>query len=295
MAVEEHEAAGLEYLDLITRLLQRLRLAHDMAGLWEAADVQWWWRKARRSDDIGQTFWLDGSEPVAAVLLTDWGRAWSCDPIVAGTAAPSLESVWSRALARIDSFALEVVEVAARNDDVPMLELLTATGFSVTGDEGWAAWMLPADRPEVPTPPEGYRLLDRTQTKRRHHFSERNGAGVAERLAQCSLYRPELDLFVEAPNGDVVSYGLFWFDPVTAVGFVEPMGTEEGHRRLGLARLVLASGLDRLAVVGSRRLKVNYEADNVASRSLYLEAGFRAESAGRVYRRRRAVEPHWRQ
>jgi hypothetical protein len=76
MAVREREATGVECLDLITRLLQRLRLAHPTAGLWEAADLQWWWRKPRRSDEIGQTFWLDGSEPVAAVILTEWGRCW---------------------------------------------------------------------------------------------------------------------------------------------------------------------------------------------------------------------------
>ena len=117
-------------------------------------------------------------------------------------------------------------------------------------------------------------------------MSGRSGEEVAERLAQCSLYRPELDLFVEAPNGEVASYALFWFDPVTSVGLLEPMRTEERYWRMGLARFVLASGLERLAALGSRRLKVNYEAGNVASRNLYLGAGFRPESTSRVYSRR---------
>jgi ribosomal protein S18 acetylase RimI-like enzyme len=141
----------------------------------------------------------------------------------------------------------------------------------------------------MPAPPAGYRLLDRTETNRRHHFVARNGDAVAERLGQCSLYRPELDLFVEGPDTTVVSYGLFWLDPVTGVGLLEPMGTDEGHRRLGLARLVLATGLNRLADLGASRLKVNYEVDNVASRHLYLDAGFRPESTARVYSRRRAT------
>ncbi len=240
--MQEYEATDVEYLYLITRLLQRLRLAHPTAGLWEAADLQWWWRKPRRSDEIGQTFWLDGSEPVAAVILTDWGRCWGSDPIAGASTVPSLRDLWSRALRRIDTLALDTVEVAARDDDIAMRQLLGAAGFSTTGEEGAAAWMLPAQRPAVPTPPAGYRLLDRTETNRRHHFVARNGDAVAERLGQCSLYRPELDLFVEAPDGTVVSHGLFWFDPVTGVGLLEPMGTDEGHRRLGLARLVLATG-----------------------------------------------------
>ena len=45
MSVREVRAAGLEALMLATELLQRARLADPQAGLWEAADVQWWWRK----------------------------------------------------------------------------------------------------------------------------------------------------------------------------------------------------------------------------------------------------------
>ena len=38
MAVSEVRASGLEYLALVTALLQRARLADAEAGLWEAAD-----------------------------------------------------------------------------------------------------------------------------------------------------------------------------------------------------------------------------------------------------------------
>ncbi len=55
----------------------------------------------------------------------------------------------------------------------------------------------------------------------------RNGGRVAELLAECSLYRPELDLAVYAPRGEVAGYGLFWADPETGVGLVEPMRTED--------------------------------------------------------------------
>ncbi len=74
MAIREVQASGLEYLALATALLQRAR--HAEAGLREAADLQWWWRTPRRSDAIGQLFWVDEEGPVAAVVLTDWGRVW---------------------------------------------------------------------------------------------------------------------------------------------------------------------------------------------------------------------------
>jgi predicted N-acetyltransferase YhbS len=74
---------------------------------------------------------------------------------------------------------------------------------------------------------------------------------------------------VEAPDGQTAGYGLFWADPVTRVGLVEPMRTEEPHRGRGIASHILAAGLGRLAVTGCDRLKVSSDI------SLYLRAGFR--------------------
>jgi hypothetical protein len=126
----EHVATGSEYLDLATKLLQRARLEDPTAGLWEAGDVQWWWRRDRPSDRAGQTFWLDDAgAPVAAVIFTDWGdtsfhssvSTWSCDPFVLPSNAEAmLPVVWSRALERIDSLALDTVDVIARDDDTKL-------------------------------------------------------------------------------------------------------------------------------------------------------------------------------
>ena len=51
----------------------------------------------------------------------------------------------------------------------------------------------------------------------------RNGPLVEHRLRQCSLYDPTLDLAVEDERGTVAGYALFWFDPSTEVGLLEPM------------------------------------------------------------------------
>lgn len=125
MAIHEVRASGLEYLALATELLQRARQANAEEGVWEAADLQWWWRTPRRSDAIDQIFWIDDEGPVAGVVLTDWGRTWGCDPIVVrGVSTVPLPTVWARALEAIDSFALEAVEVLARDDDLQLRGLL---------------------------------------------------------------------------------------------------------------------------------------------------------------------------
>ena len=64
------DAHGAEALDLATRLLQRARTVDPAAGVWEAADLQWWSRRPRPSDALPQRFRLEDGEPVAVPLLT---------------------------------------------------------------------------------------------------------------------------------------------------------------------------------------------------------------------------------
>ncbi len=48
----------------------------------------------------------------------------------------------------------------------------------------------------------GYRLLSRAEAPGwLYPTIARNGARVEQRLRECSLYRPELDLMVVAPDG----------------------------------------------------------------------------------------------
>lgn len=281
-------ASGLSYLELVTWLLRRIRLADGGAGVWEAADLQWWWRTPRETDHIGQAFWLDDRGPVAALLLTQWGRRWDLDPIL----SPELgdgerDRVWEEGLAWLDSFSRERVEVLAREDDPALTDRLIGAGFAPTGEGGAEAWMDAGDRPPMPALPDGYRLVDRTQTLARpHHMIGRSGPEVEARLRQTSMYDPQLDLAVEAPDGEIAGYGMFWRDPVTRVGMVEPMRTEDRHQRRGLARAVLAAGLERLAARGARRLKISYESP--VARDLYLSSGFRTASTSRTYARDRS-------
>jgi ribosomal protein S18 acetylase RimI-like enzyme len=278
------ELSGRAYLGAVTRLLQRRRLADPIGGVWEAADFQWWWRRVRPSDELGQLFWVDGAgEPIAAVTLNDWGGAWECD-VIAGPA--DFDPVWERALARIAELELRSVSMRVRDDDELMLGALREAGFVPAGDEDSSSWLEAARRPEVSELPHGFRLRSRAETADRpHHMIRRNGEQVAERLTSCSLYDPELDLLVEAPNGDRAGYAVFWADPVTRVGLVEPMRTEDEYQRRGIARHLLTVGIDRLAARGCERMKVSYLAENAGAKALYLGVGFEPSDTSRVYRR----------
>ncbi|HXH88174.1 MAG TPA: hypothetical protein VNI55_06170 [Gaiellaceae bacterium] len=73
MTVHELRASGVDYVRPVTELLQRARAGDAAAGLWEAADLQWWWRSPWRSDEFDQLFWVDDAGPVAAVVFAGGG------------------------------------------------------------------------------------------------------------------------------------------------------------------------------------------------------------------------------
>jgi GNAT superfamily N-acetyltransferase len=288
---EPVELAGPEYLHVVTAMLQRIRLAEPSDGPWEAADLQWWWRRDQHPDPANARFWLGGDgAPVAAVVFTDWGDRWGCE-LLARRADESLvhDALWPWALQRATQLSAKPVDVAVVDDDLMWVAQLTDAGFVPTDDVVVECWMATEDRPAITSLADGYRLSSRAIAGGRpHHMIKRSGPFVADRLRECSLYRAELDLFVEAADGDVAAYGLFWADPVTGVGLVEPMRTEDDHQNRGLARHVLTAGLDLLASRGCHRLKIGYVDGNEAARRVYLDTGFRPRSSSRTYR----LAPH---
>jgi GNAT superfamily N-acetyltransferase len=286
--VLEREVAGFQYLELITALLQRARLTDRRAGVFEAADLQWWWRRDQHADPTRARFWIDGDNtPIGGLVFTDWGRSWGCDVITAHEDPTwAINAIWPVALERMDMLTDAAVDVAVRDDDPITGLLLSENGFAPAGPAAVTCTLPAADRPRVGKLPPGYRLKSRAiQPRTPHHMVARNGVHVAQRLLECSLYRPEMDLYVETNDGDLAGYGLFWADPVTRVGLVEPMRTEEAHQGRGLAGHVLTTGLDLLTRHGCTQLKVTYMEDNEVSRRLYLGTGFLPAFRSQTYRR----------
>lgn len=283
MAVRTVTASGLAAVELTTTLLQRVRSTDPRAGMWEAADIQWWWRKPRRSDEVEQVFWVDERGPVATVRLTsEDSGSWQCDPILVPD-APGVDAaqVWAGAWEQVGRHVPGAVEVPVRDDDPALKTLVEGAGL-VAGHGDTTAWIEIADRPRVLPPPEGFVLVDRTQRAGTPHpMHSRSGADVAERLAALSLYDPGLDVAVEAVDGRAAGYSLYWYDPVTETGLVEPVRVEDEFQRLGLARAMLTAGIERLAARGARRVKISFSSQ--AAGDLYQGVGFRPTSRDTWY------------
>lgn len=169
--------------------------------------MQWWWRKPQRSDRIEQLFWLDDDGPVAGVLLTSSADdSWQCDPIVVpGISGSEPDVVWSRALEHAAEHAATGFDVPISDDGV-FDDAARRSGLR-PGYRDSTGWMDAADRPAVSAPADGFTLADRAQRLDvPHHMRHRSGDMVEQRLAQCSLYDPSLDLVVEATDGRVAGY-----------------------------------------------------------------------------------------
>jgi GNAT superfamily N-acetyltransferase len=266
--------SGLDRLNATTAVLQRARRADPFAGMWEAADAQWWWRRPRDSDDLALRVWFDDDGPVAAASLTAWDKYWQADVLAVPSTIDEAE-VWSAILQATDH-PLELLVLGA---DAGIVDLALQSGFTMTDELSGTSWMEPHQRAPT-TNVDGFTVVDRaSRLERPHPMIPRNGAPVETRLRQCSLYDPTLDLAIDTADGTPVGYALFWFDPTTSVGLLEPMRVEDEYQRRGLARMLLTHGLDRLARKGARRLKVGFETE--AARNLYLGAGFVQTSVDR--------------
>src|SRR5215213_151407 len=116
MALSEVHPVGLEYLDLVTRLLQDARLAEPRGGIWEAADLQWWWRVDQHADPAGQTVWMDRDGPVCATVFTRWKTWVGCDLLGTDAAVETHSAVlWDRVT---EEFRRDDVRTMIRDDDV---------------------------------------------------------------------------------------------------------------------------------------------------------------------------------
>lgn len=276
---------GLDYLTTVTALAQRRRLAHPDGEVWEAADLQWWWPRHPHDDPADARVWWEGTEPVAAVVVTRWrADRFGCDVLADADFGPAWEFAAQRC-AHAAETGVPRIEMALPDGASAAHDAARRSGFAASPEVSAVCWLDPADRREPRTGmAAGYRILARADDGTRPHpMIGRNGAGVEDGLRRCSLYDPSLDLAVIAPDGTVAGYALFWPDPMTGVGLVEPVRIEDGHAGRGLGAQLLDAGLRGLTARGCRRLKISVDPGNSAAARLYAGAGFAVRGLDRTW------------
>lgn len=268
MKLKQAYRTGLDYLETITDLLQRMRLEDPLAGLYEAADLQWWWREDDAAIPDRQTFWLDEEgNAVAALVLLEGGEAWYADLFVLSSRKADFYATHlSTVLTRLLSLS-GAVKITVRDDDSTLRAELENDGFTQS-----PTVLVQAELERRPAPtelPADFTLRTRAEEREPHHLIRRNGEQVEARLRECSLYRPDLDLCIRHRTGEVAAYGLFWMDERTRIGLVEPIRTEEPYQRRGLAHHLIARGIAKLHGLGATSIRVTFDESNLGAARLY--------------------------
>ncbi len=175
------------------------------------------------------------------------------------------------------------LSVSTLESDAPRIVALRERGFVSVGRAHNVRAQTLDDLPPSLPPPDGYavrafagekEIASRVAAHRSAFHPSRMTIEKHRRAMASPLYRQDLDLVAVAPDGQIASYALIWFDEVHRSGLFEPVGTHAAHRRRGLSRCVIQEGLRRLRALGATQAYVNSNVDNSASNALYAACGF---------------------
>jgi mycothiol synthase len=168
--------------------------------------------------------------------------------------------------------------------NAPLTEALGRCRYGRTGHDFRHLWRsLQSQLPPPPMLPPGYSIraiagAREAAARAALHRAAFPHSGIATdvypRLMASRHYRPELDIVVVAPGGELASAALAWFDAANGTGEFEPAGTHPAHRRKQLVSAALCEGMRRLRDSGALAAIVYADAENAASVELYQRLGF---------------------
>jgi len=246
--------------------------------------------------------WLDGEELVAWAVLQSpfWAMDYVCHPDyhaslhkeILAWADGRAQAVVGTPFVRPAWFVNVFSGQESRRSD------LEAMGFACQSDVGEDSWskvfmrLSPQSETKPIEPPAGFIVrplggdVERYVELHQSVFESKNMTlGWRRRTLQNLLYRPELDLVVESPTGELAGFCICWFNEKTSAGQVEPLGVHKDYRQLGLGKVALSHGVSRLRSMGAKDIYV--ETDNYRNEAfnLYQSLGFKVIQKVLVYRK----------
>ena len=283
MRLHRREVSGLHAVEALTALFLRQRAEGPLADLYDAGDVQWWWKDEAKPLTVRTWLWSDATG-------ADVGWARVAERTAPDTADGRIDADFGWLATACDQAATDIVAtlglLPARSTrpvmtvsdarDEELSGRLVTIGFVRAPDEDYVQmWQQRPTPPAVPSLPAGFRFDDDRfrAPEIPHHLAQRNGPEVARRLREVSLYRPDLDLCIRDANSTVAAYCLCCQDVANGVGMFEPVRTEDAYQRRGLGQALMAEGIRRLMAGGAGTIRVAREADNGASAAFYGRSG----------------------
>lgn len=260
---------------LLTWLSRNAHTAYMHAG-----DLVWWLRKNATTDPTkALELFFDDQGEVQGLAFYDSGWA-----ILQGQ-ADLPDQVWDEMVASAVAKADGELVIQPHESDSGQLEALRRAGFAATPNR--MLRLVHAARPadlEAVDLPAGFRFADmsggevsseaRVNLHQQVWSSAKHTLEVYRRMQDAPLYRPDLDLMVVAPSGDLACYAVGWFDPDSGTGLMEPVGTHTDFRRQGLGKRLIREMTRRMVALGAQKITIGSYEKNQASTALYQSASY---------------------
>ncbi len=255
---------------------------HAHTAYMHPGDLVWWLHKNMSTDrTTALELFFDEQGAVQGLTFFD-GASWA---LLQGT--PGLPvHVWNHMVASVIAKAEGELVFQPHEWDTEQLAALQRAGFAPTVNRMLRLEHVAgaSDQEAVDLPP-GFRFADMSQgdigaearVKLHQHVwnSAKHTLEAYGRLQAAPLYRPDLDVMVVAPSGELACYALGWFDPGSRTGLMEPVGTHQAFRRQGLGKRLIRELTRRMGALGAQKITIGSYEKNQASTGLYQSAGYR--------------------
>lgn len=289
MTLSRHAFRGVSDLE---RVVDLIRAAPTSAR--HVVDYSWRLCSPAIAEGKDAAWWEDADGRVVA--LAAWQYYWATLdfyilPNLATADATAVErDLFAWAGARFRERDVErgwplPYAMECREGDLTRLRLAEAHGF-LSGDDEDGYVLLQRDLTAlapVPAPPEGFTMRPLAGAgeaaayaalHRAAFNSDSMTADWRERTLRAPLYRPDLDLVIQAADGALAAFCVGWYEPARGVAQIEPAGVHPRYQRLGLARALLLEMLRRFALAGATLATVETNRGRAPARQAYTSAGF---------------------
>jgi len=172
--------------------------------------------------------------------------------------------------------------INALSVETERIELLKALGYTC-----WDSHLVVFNRSlsELPTAtiPEGFTIRPLKGASEVEQYAELHRTAFESNTMttlwrshtlEAPLYRPELDLIAEAPDGRLAGFCIWWYRPDLKMAQIEPMGVHPDFQHLGLSQAMMAEGMRRAAALGAEKAKVETYSFSHPALKAYEAAGF---------------------
>ena len=297
MEIRSYE--GLQDLQAMLDLLSKGCQADNGTHYVHRGDLQWWLFYTFTPAEIWQSniqLWMKEGELAGWALLSKEEQAFDVFVAPHLHGSPMEQEMLACAVENMSELEnLETIWVA-ENDDV-RIRWLEANGFTPQQHQSvYFKRSLSGPLNGPPLPP-GYSIraargAEDAQLRAACSYAAFEQTRSFEeywprtlRFMQSSVYVPEHELFVVAPNGEVAAFCIVWTDELTKVGHFEPVGTHPDYQRKGLGKSLIFEALRRLQAEGMCEADLCTNHTNLPAIGLYELVGFHKAKRLLTYRK----------